>query len=210
VTTPAQAWERFATKAIPRREVNAAGATTWLNWTQYADHGPDESVLGPVHGKRIVELGSGTGANLAHLAGLGARCVGVDVAPTRTATAIRKWVGLPSIEFITADAVDHLTASPATYDIVYSIFGAIWFTDPDSLLPVIHHALVPGGILAFSHLPASDTPPPADRLITQHHLPIGQWENLLRSNGFSQVAIEIIPAPAADKPGTLLVRAVRA
>lgn len=102
------------------------------------DHGPDDSILGRVRGKRIVELGSGAGANLAHLGTLSAaRCTGVDIAPSRTATASQRWGSLPNIEFITADAVDRLAAKPGEYDIVYSIFGAVWFTDPQLLLPVI-------------------------------------------------------------------------
>jgi SAM-dependent methyltransferase len=190
--------------------VNAAGATTWLNWTQYPDHGPNESVLGPVGGKRIVELGSGAGANLAHLAGLGAaRCIGVDIAPTRTATARQRWGTLPNLAFVTADAVDHLAAQSGTYDIVYSIFGAVWFTDPELLLPTIHDALVPGGVLAFSHLPATGTPEPADRLITKHQLSIPQWRQALDTAGFHSITAEIIPAPTTDKPGTLLARAHR-
>ncbi|MET9627107.1 hypothetical protein ABZX92_06560 [Lentzea sp. NPDC006480] len=45
MTSPeAQIWERYAAKYEPRRAVNAAGATTWLNWAQYPDHGPDETV----------------------------------------------------------------------------------------------------------------------------------------------------------------------
>ncbi|GAU68551.1 methyltransferase [Streptomyces sp. NBRC 110611] len=81
------AWERYAAGRTPRRAVNAAGATTWLNWTQYPDHGPDESLLGPVRGLRVLELGCGTGCNLAHLANLGARCVGIDIVPSQRTKA---------------------------------------------------------------------------------------------------------------------------
>src|SRR4051812_18410947 len=71
-----EAWERYAEKARPRRRINGDGASTWLNWTQYPDHGPNESVLGDLSGRRVLELGSGTGSNLAHLATLGAVCTG--------------------------------------------------------------------------------------------------------------------------------------
>jgi SAM-dependent methyltransferase len=210
MSTPAQVWEEFATKAKPRRAVNDAGAATWFNWTQYPDHGPNESVLGPVRGKRVVELGSGAGANLAHLATLGtARCVGVDIAPTRTATATQRWAALPNLEFVTADAIDHLVVNRSEYDVVYSIFGAVWFTEPRLLLPVIHDAMAPGGVLAFSHLPIGDTPEPTDRLITKQHLSIPQWRQALDTAGFDSIVGEIIPAPTADKPGTLLIRARR-
>jgi SAM-dependent methyltransferase len=208
VNTPAvEAWNGFAQKVAPRRAVNAAGASTWLNWTQYPDHGPDETVLGSLDGKRVAELGSGAGANLAHIATLGANCVGVDIAPARAVNARRAWGHLPNIEFVTADAVDHLAANRRRYDIVYSIFGAVWFTDPEILLPLIHQALVPGGVLAFSHLPPSDAPPPTQQKITRHHLPIGRWEELLAAEGFDHIHGELIAAPAPNDVSTMLIRA---
>jgi SAM-dependent methyltransferase len=210
MSTPAQVWDNFAGKAKPRRAVNAAGATTWLNWTQYPDHGPDESVLGPVRNRRIVELGSGSGANLAHLSTLGAaRCTGVDIAPTRTAAATQQWGTPPNLEFITADAADHLAANPGAYDIAYSIFGAVWFTDPQLLLPAVHDALASRGLLAFSHLAASNAPKRTDRLITKHDLSIPRWHRVLEAAGFHDVTAEIIAGPADDQQGTLLVRARR-
>ena len=209
VVTPVQAWESFAVKAVPRRAANAAGATTWLNWTQYSDHGPDEAVLGEVRGKRVLELGSGSGCNLAHLATLGAHCVGVDIAPTRTTAAGRKWGHLPAIEFVTADVVDYLNRDTAAFDIVYSIFGAVWFTEPDLLLPLVRKRMTPGGILAFSHLPANDDVPKPDRLITKVNLPAARWRKKLADAGFGAVTADVVPAPVPGKPGTLLITARR-
>ncbi|WP_346768669.1 hypothetical protein [Streptomyces sp. DASNCL29] len=34
------AWDTYAQQKPQRRLVNAAGETTWFNWTQYPDHGP--------------------------------------------------------------------------------------------------------------------------------------------------------------------------
>ena len=70
---------------------NAAGAATWFNWTQHPDHGSNEAVLGDVCGRTVLELGSGSGANLAHLAALGAYCTGVDLAPSRVAGARQRY-----------------------------------------------------------------------------------------------------------------------
>lgn len=97
----ADLWDRFAARSSPRREGNTAGERTGFNWTHYPDHGPDESVLGDVRGKAVLDL---------------------------AATVIR-------------------------FDVVYSVFGPVWFTDPATLLPLIHARLDPGGVLAFSHLP---------------------------------------------------------
>ncbi|MEU2558399.1 methyltransferase domain-containing protein [Streptomyces longispororuber] len=51
-----------------------------------------------------------------------------------------------------ADAVEYLSCTPTVFDAVYSVWGAVWFTDPDRLLPLIARRLAPGGVLAFAHL----------------------------------------------------------
>ena len=134
----------------------------------------------------------------------------MDIAPARTVNATRAWGHLPNLEFVTADAVDHLAGNPRRYDIAYSIFGAVWFTDPDLLLPLIHQALTPAGILAFSQLPTSDNPPPPQQQIIQYHLPITRWEALLTAAGFEQIHGQLIPAPSEKETGTVLIRAVAA
>lgn len=206
--TVAQAWERYAEKATPRRAVNAAGATTWLNWTQYPDHGPDESVLGDPHGRRILELGSGDGCNLAHLATLGAHCIGVDVAPSRAVVAVRTWGHLPNLEFVTADVVDYLASATVPFDVVYSIFGAVWFTDPALLLPLVRNRMTAGGVFAFSQLPAGTQATRSDRVISKWNFATEHWVRMLTAEGFGDVTTTVIPAPATDKAGTLLVRAL--
>ncbi|MGQ0839753.1 class I SAM-dependent methyltransferase [Actinokineospora sp.] len=207
--TAVEAWERFAGKAQPRRDVNGAGATTWFNWTQYPDHGPNESVLGDLRGRTVLELGSGAGSNLAHLATLGALCVGVDLAPSRATTAKQTWGHLANLEFVTADVVDFLTTASTRFDAVYSIFGAVWFTDPAILLPLVRDSMHPGGRFAFAHLPKLDDQPGAtDRAVRKRHHSAEQWVRLLTDSGFDAVTADIFPAPAADQPGTLIVRAL--
>lgn len=212
----AQAWERFAAQARPRRQANAAGAHTWFNWTQYPDHGPAETVLGDVRGRAVLELGSGSGANLAHLATQGARCIGVDLAPTRESVARRMWGYLSNVDFRTADAVDFLASTPGLFDAVYSVFGATWFCDPDKLIHAVRSRLTPGGVFAFSHA-APDavssgraTTTGAARAVTRWDRPGTWWAERLTEAGFLAVEDSIIPPPTQGKPGTLLVRAVAA
>jgi SAM-dependent methyltransferase len=199
MTTAAESWDQFARKAKPRSLVNASGASTWFNWTQYADHGPDETRLGDVLGKHVLELGSGAGANLAHLATLGARCVGVDIAPSREATARARWGHLPNLEFVTADAVDYLR-TPREFDVVYSVFGAVWFTDPAVLLPRVRRALTGGGRFAFSQVPVN-----APKRAWDH--PPQVWGKVLVDNGFRDVHTELIQAPRGLGEPTLLIHA---
>ncbi|MBP2471177.1 SAM-dependent methyltransferase [Crossiella equi] len=202
--TPVEAWERFAQRSTPRREVNAAGARTWLNWTQYPDHGPDESILGDVAGKKVLDLGCGSGDNLAHLATLGAHCTGVDLAPSRIADATATWSHARRIDFRTADAVDYLDTTVSRFDIAISIFGAVWFSNPAKLLPLIHRVLTPGGRLAFSHLPTIALHDP-EQVVPKWELPVAEWREHLRIAGFQLTRAKRVTAPRDGEVGTLLV-----
>ena len=206
------AWERYAQGRTPRREVNASGARTWLNWTQYPDHGPDESILGDLQGRTVLELGCGTGCNLAHLSTLGATCTGVDIAPSQHEKAVARWGHLPRLTFHTAEVTDYLSRTAGPFDVVLSIFGPVWFTDPEQLLPLIHKRLSPGGVLAFSHRPPVEGMEPvgalreAKAVIRWDHSP-EEWSAFLTSAGFSDVEAETISPPGGKGMGTLLVRA---
>ncbi|MFJ9537038.1 class I SAM-dependent methyltransferase [Streptomyces sp. NPDC101225] len=190
--------------------MNATGDTTWLNWTQYADHGPNESVLGSVAGRRVLELGSGSGSNLAHLVTLGATGQGVDIAPARETAARERWGDLPGLEFHAAEATTFLNETDETFDVVISIFGAVWFVDPDTLLPLIRSRMTPGGILAFSHLPpGSQGPKPANpaKPGLRHDRTPDEWGLTLTRHGFSDVCVSLIDPPEGGTVGTMLVRA---
>ncbi len=155
----------------------------------------------------MLELGSGAGANLAHLATLGAVCTGVDIAPSRAGLARRTWGHLGSLEYVTADALDYLAHTSGEFDVVYSIFGAVWFTDPKLLFPLVRAKMSAGGVFAFSQLPATPQEDRSSQVIRQWHLPIHRWTEQLAAAGFSKVVAETINAPEPDKPGTVLVRA---
>lgn len=203
----AESWDRYAVGSKPRRTVNAKGETTWLNWTQYADHGPDESVLGPVAGRRVLELGSGSGGNLAHLVTLGATGQGVDVAPAREAVARGRWGGLPGLAFRTAEATAFLSETEETFDLVLSIFGAVWFVDPDTLIPLIRSRMAAGGILAFSHVPPGSQGPKPAKAGLRHDRTPDEWGRILTGHGFSDVRVCLIGPPTGEAVGTMLVRA---
>ncbi|MGW6732704.1 class I SAM-dependent methyltransferase [Streptomyces sp. NPDC055013] len=206
----AESWDRYAVGSKPRRTVNAKGDTTWLNWTQYADHGPNEAVLGPMAGRKVLELGSGSGSNLAHLATLGATGLGVDVAPARETVARERWSDLPGLEFQTAEATAFLNETGETFDVVLSIFGAVWFVDPDTLLPLIRSRMAPGGILAFSHLPPGSQGPKPAKAGLRHDRTPDEWPTILTGYGFSDAFASVIDPPEGRAVGTMLVRALAA
>lgn len=215
------AWDVWGAARPGRKEANAAGAPTWFNWTQWPDHGPDEKVLGDVAGSRILDLGCGSGGNLAHLAALGAEAVGVDVSAVQIAKARERW---PHLDVRQESAENFLAATSHRYGAICSVFGAAWFTDPSLLLPLVHARLERGGVYAFSHNPpalagcygpqASQMPPPekgAEPLYVKRwdHEP-RTWADTLEQAGFTEVTAEVIAPPAGKRTGTLLVRGTRA
>jgi SAM-dependent methyltransferase len=204
-----QAWERYATSGrTPRRAQNAAGQHTWFNWTSHQDHGPNEAVLGPLAGRSVLELGSGTGCNLAHLATRGAHCTGLDVSPTQTAKARDRWGHLPDLKFFADEVVEFLDFAAGTFDVIYSVFGAHWFTDPDVLLPLVRKRLVAGGVYAFSHTAPADIAPLGPKaVITRYDLPAADWTAALQRHGFRDVHAQLVQPPAVGGHHTLLVHA---
>lgn len=132
----------------------ARGVTVPLRfeWTRQSGIGPDLAILGDLHGRTVVELGCGGGHNLAYVvARRGATGIGVDHDPAKLRRARAAYGRLPSIRFVLADAVGHLTSGrPASVDVCLSIFGALSSTDPLPLLSASSRALRPGGLLALT------------------------------------------------------------
>ncbi|MGW2563177.1 methyltransferase domain-containing protein [Streptomyces sp. NPDC001514] len=212
-------WDVYAKSSKQRRETNAAGETTWFNWTQYPDHGPGAEILDLGPGMVALELGCGSGGNLAHVSTLGASAVGIDVSPTQLAAAEDRWGDAHGLELRHADAVDFLCETDTEFDAVYSVFGAAWFTAPDVLLPLVRKRLRPGGVYAFSHRPAVEdcygcqasyiNREDADPFIVKRwDYEPERWVQILREHGFTRVTAEVVAAPPGPKTlGTLLVRA---
>ncbi|WP_160330165.1 class I SAM-dependent methyltransferase [Streptomyces roseifaciens] len=116
-----------------------------FRWDAYDSYGPGPELLGPVSGRRVVDVGCGTGLVVAHLVQEhGADGVGVDSSPTATALARRRFGHLPGLRYVTEDAVRHLAQRPGVYDVCFSRFGAACFTDPYLLLAAAAAALCPG------------------------------------------------------------------
>ncbi|MEU5811207.1 class I SAM-dependent methyltransferase [Streptomyces sp. NPDC047718] len=206
-----ETWDRFG--------LRSDGGPPWdrFCWTQYSAHGPGLELLHTGPGMRVLELGAGKGDNLAQVARTGAMAVGVDVSEVQIAAARERFGDLIEVRHATAE--DYLAVYEGEFDSIYSVFGAVWFTDPAVLLPLVRRALKPGGRFVFSHLPPSGECPgpheydmygPDDELlpITRWCYRPYMWEKKLLDAGFTWAAGQRLPCPADRQTiGTLIVEA---
>ncbi|MTD55713.1 SAM-dependent methyltransferase [Amycolatopsis pithecellobii] len=221
MTDLAVAWDTYSRTKPSRRTTNAAGNTTWFNWTQHPDYGPGEELLAPQPGARILELGCGKGGNIAHLAACGVHATGIDISPAQLDAARERWRQVPALTLLEADALEFLRRGQQQFDAIYSVFGAMWFVDPRILLPAIRDRLTPGGRLVFSHRPPiegcygcqsgliqrGDGQEPF--VIRRWDYTADAWIDLLADNGFVDAAAHVVPSPGGQQQtaGTLLAQA---
>ncbi|SDJ59601.1 class I SAM-dependent methyltransferase [Streptomyces indicus] len=198
-----------------------------LDWGFWAGVGPGTEVLGPVRGKRVLDIGSGPGHHAVHLArDHGARVDAVELSPTQHRRAITHFGAEPGVRFINADVVEHLRAADP-YDAAYGLrtFGCI---DPRHLLPSLRDGLRPGAPLVFSALhtdaegqgPSSVVVPRQGTIRIKGQEPIPSqgwalasqlWEELLVGHGFRVEESQVLHAPEPDNPVAVhLIRARRA
>jgi SAM-dependent methyltransferase len=133
------------------------GVPARLEWTRQPGTGPPPAILGDLTGKTVIELGCGSGHNLAVLAARhGAIATGIDHDPAKVTRARQQYGNISGLQVIHADAANYLFALPAaSVDACLSIFGAFSFSLPGPLLMSAARALRPGGLLAIT-LRASD------------------------------------------------------
>jgi SAM-dependent methyltransferase len=227
VTTTTDLWHHFG-RTRAERDRAVPDAFHWI-WSQ--DGGPGSEVLDDLTGKVVADLGAGAARHAAHLAThhTPARVDAVDASPAQHDMATDLYGHLaPRLRIVRSDAVKHLRTEAGSYDVLYSVFGAVDFTDPYELLPAAATALRPGGLLAFSTLahylggtPAEADVVPADipakapdgetatmrRWVLQEIV----WDKVLDASGFTGISVERLLS-TSDTPrsaDTLLVRAVR-
>ncbi|MEV6807027.1 class I SAM-dependent methyltransferase [Streptomyces sp. NPDC051132] len=226
-TTP-DLWHHYGrTRAGCDRAVPRTFHWSW-SWSQ--DGGPGPEVLGDLTGAIVGDLGAGAAWHAACLAArhTPARVDAVDASPAQYAMATDLFGHLaPRLRILRSDAVRHLRDTAGTYDVLYSVFGAVDFTDPRALLPAAAIALRPGGRLVFSTLahylggaPAEPDVVPAGipartpdgeaatlrRWVLREHV----WTKVLDDSGFTRISTDLLP-PTADgrrSAATLLVQAV--
>src|SRR5207302_1242129 len=184
-----------------------------IRWGVWKTPEAEIHILPDLHGKDVIELGCGTAYFGAWLKKRGARrVVGVDVTPAQleTARTMNEEFGL-GLEFIEANA-EQVPLPDASFDIVFSEYGASIWADPYKWIPEAARLLRPGGELVFlrnstlvilcspdEDEPDSETLPARESLQRpqfgmhafqwpdsgiEYHLGHGDWIRLLRANGF--------------------------
>ncbi|MFF4408437.1 NUDIX domain-containing protein [Streptomyces sp. NPDC001407] len=189
-----------------------------IDWGFYGD-GPGDEVLGDLAGRRVLDIGSGTGRYAVHLArAYGVVIDAVDGSPTQHQRAIGRYGehGEAGVRFVLADALEHLRQEGDLYDVVYAMHS-LGFIDPHQLLPALAPRVRPGGRLVFSVLHTnrdglgpSTTVSPRDegvRLANEGMLTTPMWvltpalwEDLLVESGFLVKTIDLLPSPKDDDP----------
>ncbi|KAA9380091.1 class I SAM-dependent methyltransferase [Microbispora cellulosiformans] len=208
-----QAWQEHARQRQAVEPALPAAAPSRMYWTPEPDGGPGAEILGHLACAGVLELGCGAGHHLAHLVGVhGATGVGVDISERQIERARTRYGDLPGIAFVADDAAQFLEASCHSYDVCYSVFGAVGLTSPNVLVPLIARALRPGGVLAFAvpHPRRSDRGstsllPSGDRVpIRRWELSVLGWVALLSAADFRVDDLQHLGEPPAG-PKTLLI-----
>ena len=124
----------------------------------YGDDVPDESDLrlcGDVAGKRVVELGLGTGTpNAITFAGLGAKTMAVEPSGERVAEARRQAERAEvHVEFHQADLADLGFATSASVELVFSAGALGAVDDLPRVFRQVHRILKPGLARSCSRCP---------------------------------------------------------
>ncbi|WP_240649328.1 class I SAM-dependent methyltransferase [Streptomyces sp. Z26] len=208
--TTADLWHHYG-RSRADHERAVPDSFRWA-WSQRGGPGPE--LLQDLAGRTAADLGAGAARHAAYLAvhHRPARIDAIDASPAQHAMATGRYAHLaPQLRIVHADVVEHLRARPSSYDVLYSVFGAVCFTDPYVLLPTAVSALRPGGRLVFSTLghylngtPArtdvahADIPaktPEGDattmrRWVLQGHV----WAKALEEAGFVDVGVDTVPA----------------
>lgn len=187
-----------------------------FEWTQYPGHGPGVGFLG--RPRTALELGSAEGKEAVYLARKGVEVTALDLSPAQVARARLWWEGTPGLSFVNAEACDYLAGTSSTFDAVFSRWGAVWFTDPERLIPLIGRRLSTGGVLALSQAePIEGFYGPQAMYgngLSGRRLPVLRWSyspemwvDLLERHRFTGIDAAVLPAPEPDNVGTLMVRA---
>ncbi|MFJ4870830.1 methyltransferase domain-containing protein [Streptomyces sp. NPDC088757] len=187
--TTADLWHHYG-RVRAERDHAVPDSFRW-SWSQV--DGPGAEVLGDLAGKTVADLGAGAARHAAHLTvhHVPARIDAVDASPAQYAMATALYGPLaPRLCLVHRDVVAHLHAHPGAYDVLYSVFGALDFTDPRTLLAADVPARTPDGESATLR-----------RWVLQEYV----WTKVLDEAGFAGIRVEELPAGEGSRAATALL-----
>lgn len=109
--------------------------------------------IGIRKGLKVLDLGSGDGTTALPAARLGADVLGVDIASNLVAAGNRraKEAGLSNLRFQEGDASELTGLADATFDVVVSIFGAMFAPRPFEVAKEMVRVTKPGGRIVMGN-----------------------------------------------------------
>src|SRR5215210_1687266 len=109
--------------------------------------------LGITEGLKVLDLGSGDGTTAVPAAQLGADVLGVDIAANLVAAGNERAraLGLTNLTFQEGDATDLNELADASFDLVISIFGAMFAPKPFEVAKEMVRVTKPGGRIVMGN-----------------------------------------------------------
>ncbi|WP_405928018.1 bifunctional class I SAM-dependent methyltransferase/NUDIX hydrolase [Streptomyces griseus] len=220
--TNTRAWQVYGQRQLARGYTPPVPDR--LGWMPWDGVGPGVEALGDVTGRRVLDIGSGTGHHAVHLAKAhGARVTGIEFSPTQHERAVMAHADVDGVEFVQADVTEYLAGSEP-YDAAYAI-GTLAFIDPHRSLPALRDGLRPGAPLILSLLhtdlhgrgPSREVAPREQMILLRDDPPLPTqmwvlapqlWEDLLTEYGFRVETIDLLPHP--DESALVIQQLIRA
>jgi SAM-dependent methyltransferase len=111
------------------------------------------SGLGITKGMKVLDVGCGDGTTAIPEAQLGADVLGVDISSPLVAAASRRaqQMGLSNIRFEEGDACDLASVPDRSFDLVVSIFGAMFAPRPNDVAASLVRVTKPGGRIVMGN-----------------------------------------------------------
>jgi ubiquinone/menaquinone biosynthesis C-methylase UbiE len=139
--------------ANPNKALWEKGDFTRIADTMRASGDALVAKLGVTKGMKVLDLGCGDGTTAIPAAQRGAEVLGVDIAANLVAAGNRraKELGLANVRFQQGDACDLQGVPDKSFDLLVSIFGAMFAPKPQDVAKAMVRVVKPGGRIVMGN-----------------------------------------------------------